>query len=147
MKMLNKCSRSAHFCSVIMHIRISGFSAVFGIIRMQWLHHQCELGGDNGSLRFGVGSFRRMLPVKFLQKTFYLSQILIAVYMKSQFDIYFISGKVFIDETCSKLNQNFKYSGPLEKVRFIFTKYTGINAGISDIIQFKIFCISTPHKP
>jgi len=31
--------------------------------------------------------------------------------MKSQFDIYFINGKVFLNKTCSKLNQNFKYLG------------------------------------
>jgi hypothetical protein len=145
--MLNKCSRSAHFCSLIMHIRISGFSAVFGIIRMQWLHHQYELGGDNGSLRFRVCSFRRMLPVKFLQQSSHRSHVLCAVNMKSQFDHYFIGGKVYMNKTCSKLNQNFKYSGPVEKVRFTFTKHSGINAGIFNRIQFKIFRTSIFPKP
>ena len=108
MKMLNKC-RSAHFCSVIMHIPISGFSAVFGITPMQWRHHQRKLGGDIGILRLRVGLFRRMLPVKFHHQTSYLSRVLKAVSMKSQFDIYFISGKLFLNKTCSKLNHNFKY--------------------------------------
>jgi hypothetical protein len=91
--------------------------------------------------------FHRMLPVKFLHQTSYRSHVLIAVNMKSQFYIYFIRGKVFLNKTCSKLNQNFKYSGPVEKVRFTFTKYTGINAGTFVIIQFKIFCTSPVPKP
>jgi hypothetical protein len=71
---------------------------------MQWLHHQCELGGDIVLLRFRVGLFRRILPVKFHQ-TSHLSHVSSAVNMKSQFDIYFISGKVFRNKTCSKLTR------------------------------------------
>jgi hypothetical protein len=74
MKKLNKCSRSAHFCTVITYIRISGCSAVFRIPQVQWLHHQCELDGDNSSLPLRVGLFHRMLPVKFHHKTSYLSR-------------------------------------------------------------------------
>ena len=59
-KILNKYSRSTHFCSVIMHIWISGVTAVMGKIQMQWLHHQWELGVDIGFLRWRVGWFRRM---------------------------------------------------------------------------------------
>jgi len=33
--MLNKCNHSTHFCSVIMHICISGVTAAIGIIYMQ----------------------------------------------------------------------------------------------------------------
>ena len=128
--MLNKCSYSAHFCTVIMYIRISGCSAEFRIPQVQWLHHQSELDGDNGSLPIRVGLFRRMLPVKFYHKTSYLSHVLIAANFKSQFGIYFINVNVFLNKTCSKLNHNFKYSGPLENVIFIFTKHTGIYAGI-----------------
>jgi len=97
---------------------------------MQCLHHQCELGGDIGILRCEVDLFRRMVPVKFLQPTLHLSHVLRAVNMKSQFDIYFICGKVFLNKRCSKLNQNIKYSGPLQNVRFTFTKHSCINAGI-----------------
>jgi hypothetical protein len=60
LKMLNKCSRPTHICSVIMHICISGVSAANDIIPMQWLHHQWEMVGDNDTLRFRVGLFRRM---------------------------------------------------------------------------------------
>jgi hypothetical protein len=49
--------------------------------------------------------------------------------MISQFGIYFINGNVFLNKTCSKLNHNFKYSGPLENVSFTFTNHTGISAG------------------
>jgi predicted choloylglycine hydrolase len=70
------------------------------------------------------------LPVKFHHQTSYLLHALSAVNMKSQFDIYFISGKVFLNKMCSKLIQNFKYSGPVDKVRFRFTKHTYISAGI-----------------
>jgi len=122
MKMLNKCFRSAYFCSVIMYIRISGCSAVFGIIQVQWHHHQCELGIDIGILRLRVGLFRRMLPVKLHHKSSHRSHV--AVNMKSQFDIYFINGNVYLNKTCSTLNRNFKYFGPLENVSFIFTKHS-----------------------
>jgi hypothetical protein len=129
MKMLIKCSRSAHFCSLIMYIRISGFSAVYGILQVQWRHHQCELGGDIGILRFRVCSFRRMLPVKFLQQTSHRSHVLSAVNMKSQFCIYFINGKVFMNKTCYTLNHNFKYSDPLENVSFTFTMHSWLHGG------------------
>jgi hypothetical protein len=129
--MSNKCSHSAVFSSVIMHIRISGFSAEIRIILLQCIHHQCEPGDDTRILRYLVGLFRRMFPVKFHHQTSYLPHILSAVKMKSQFDIYFISGKVFLNKTCSKLNKNFKYSGLLENVRFIFTNHSWINAGNS----------------
>jgi len=129
MKMLNKFSRSTHFCSVIMHISISGCIAVWGIILLQWRHHQCELGGDIGVLR-RVGLFRRKLPVKFRHKNVISLALLKGLNIKSQFDIYFICGKVFLNKTCSKLNQNIKYSGPLQNVRFTFTKHSCINAGI-----------------
>jgi hypothetical protein len=77
------------FLSVILHICFSGGSAVFGFVpvRMQWRHHQSELGGDNCSLRFVVGWFRTKLPVKFRHQTSYLSHVLSAVNMTSLFDI------------------------------------------------------------
>ena len=51
--------------------------------------------------------------------------------MKSQFDIYIINGKLFLNKTCSKFNQSLKYSGLLENVRFTFTKHVCLNAGNS----------------
>jgi hypothetical protein len=61
--MINECCRLAHFCSVIMHILFSGVIVGTGFHKVQWLHHQCELGGDSGILRFPVGPFRRRFPV------------------------------------------------------------------------------------
>jgi len=61
MKMLNKYSPSIHFYSLIMHIWISGVSADMGILPLQWLHHQSQLGGDIGILRLRVRWFGRML--------------------------------------------------------------------------------------
>jgi hypothetical protein len=130
MKMLNRCSRSAHFFSVIMQSRISGFSVVFGIIHMQWLHHQCQLGGDIRILLRRVRLFRRKLPVEFVIIHHISRKVLRIINMKSQFDIYFISVKVFLNQMCSKLKQKFKYSSPLQNARFTFTKHTYINAGI-----------------
>jgi hypothetical protein len=34
-----------------MHILISGVNAAFGIVQMQWRHHQFEVVGDVGILR------------------------------------------------------------------------------------------------
>jgi len=61
MKMLNKWSRSTHFCSVIMNYWISGGSASYGLLPMRWLHRQCELDADRCSLHFLVGWFRTKL--------------------------------------------------------------------------------------
>ena len=136
----------ASFCSVIMHIRISGFSAEIGNLQVQWVHHQCELGGDNRILRYRVRLFRRTLSVKFRHhQTSYLPHELIAVNMKSQFDIYFKSGKLFLNKTCSKWNQNFKYSGPLENVRFPVKKHSWINAEF--VWQHSVHNILYPHRP
>jgi hypothetical protein len=68
MKILYKCSRSAHFWSIKMHIRILGFSAVFGISLVQWRHHRSGPGVDIGMVRLRVGLFCRMLHVKFHHK-------------------------------------------------------------------------------
>jgi hypothetical protein len=100
MKMLYKFSRSGHLCSVIMHTLISGVSAVYGITQMQWLHHQCELGGNIGILRCLVGRFRRKLHLKFrIHQTSYLSHVLNAVNIKSQFDVYFTSRETQLNKT------------------------------------------------
>jgi len=66
-----------------MHILISGFSDEMGIIRMQWLDRQCELGADIGILRYLVSLFRRNLPVNFHHQTQYVSHVLSTVNMKS----------------------------------------------------------------
>jgi hypothetical protein len=67
---------------------------------MQWLHHQCELGGDISNLRFQVNWFRRKLPTKFCpHQTSHLSHVLSAVNMKPQLDIYFISPKALLNKT------------------------------------------------
>jgi len=77
-----------------------------GNIQVQWVHHQCEVGGDIRTLRSRVGVFRRTLLLEFRQhQTSYIPHVLNAVNMKSQFDIYFIIRKVFPNRTCSKLNQ------------------------------------------
>ena len=84
-----------------MHTLISGFIDEIWIIPMQWLHRQCELGADIGILRYRVSFFfRRNLPVNFHHQTLYLSHVLSTVNMKPQFDIYFVSRKVFL----SKIN-------------------------------------------
>jgi hypothetical protein len=67
--------------------------------------------------------FPRMLPVKLHHQTSYLSQVLRIVNTKSQCNIYFISGKVFLNKMCTKLNHKFKYSCTLEKVSFTLTKH------------------------
>jgi hypothetical protein len=58
---------------------------------MRWLRHQCELGGDTRTLRCLVGWLRRKLLLKFPNQTSYRTHVLIAVYIKSQFDIYLTS--------------------------------------------------------
>jgi hypothetical protein len=121
-----------------MHIRISGFSAVYWTL-VQRLHHQCELGGDISMVRWRVGLLRRMLPVKFQHKTSKLSH----VNMISQFDIYFTSVKVFLKKKGSKLNQNFKHSSPLGTWRSHSKRTTSQMLEFCNKIQFKIFCIST----
>ena len=74
MKTSNKYSRSAQFCSLIIHIKISRITAVFGITHMRWLNHQSELSGDTRTLHYRVGWFRIMLRVKFRHhQTSYLS--------------------------------------------------------------------------
>ena len=111
MKILNKCSRSAHFSSVIMEIWISGVTAGIGITHMRWRHHQSELGGNSSTLYWMVGWFPRNLPVKFHQ-TSYLSHLFRAVRIESQFDIYFRNINNW--NNWSKLNeefQNFRSAG------------------------------------
>ena len=84
MKTLNKCSRSAQFCSVIMHICISDITTVFEFTHVGWLHHHSELGVDSGILLFWVGWFRRKKHVKFRHhQTSYHYHVLSAVNTKS----------------------------------------------------------------
>jgi hypothetical protein len=82
--------------SDITYLSFSGGSAVFGFVpvHMQCRHHQSDMGGDNCSLRFLVGWFRTKLPVKFRHQTSYLSHVLSAVNMISQFDISFSNRKI-----------------------------------------------------
>jgi len=104
-----------------MHIWISGVTAVFGITQLRWLHHQCELGGDSGTLHFVVSWFRRKLSVNFSYQTSRHSNVLSAVNMKSQFDIYFTSHKTQphkTNYTCSKLNEEFQISVSIAKCQF-----------------------------
>jgi hypothetical protein len=106
MNTLHKCSRAAHFCSLIMYTWISGVIAYYGFLPMRWFHHQSQLGADRCSLRCLVGWLRRKLPVKFRRhQTSYLSHVFSAVSMKSQFDIYFTSRETQLNVTsytCSK---------------------------------------------
>ena len=86
-----------------MHILISGVNVERGIKRpyshMQWLYHQSDLGGDIGILRFRVGLFRRKLSVNISSSDIISLAILSTVNTNSQFDIYFISRKIFLNKT------------------------------------------------
>jgi hypothetical protein len=100
-----------------MHIWISGFTAVFGITHMRWLHHQSILGGDTYNLRLPVSRFRRKLSVKFRHhQTSYLSHVWSAVNMRSQFHIYFTSRKTELNITNTTGS---KLTGDFQKIRFI----------------------------
>jgi len=92
-KILNKRSRSWHFCAVIMHIWVSGVAEAFWVTYMWWLHHKCELGCNSSTLHCLISWLRRKLPVNFRHQTSYLSHVFRAVLIKSQFDIYFINIK------------------------------------------------------
>jgi len=113
-KTLNKCIRSSHFCSVIMHIWFSSVAEVFLITHMWWLHHKCELGGNSSTLHYWVGWFPRKLPVNFRHQTSYRSHVFIAVRIKSQFDIYFINikqmNKIYIYEGYSESKYSLRIS-------------------------------------
>ena len=90
---------------------------------MQWLNRRSELGGNNGILSWWVGWLRRKLPVKFRphQKS-YLSHVLNAVNIKSQFYIYFTSRKTQINITCSKLNWELQIFGSIRKCQVYIHK-------------------------
>jgi hypothetical protein len=129
--MLNKCSRSADFSSLIMNIWISGVTGVCGYYYLHWLNRRSELGVNNGILCWWVGWFRKKLPVKFRHhQTSYLSHILSVVNIKSQFDIYFRSRKTPLKKLAKhalNYTEIFKYSGALENVGFTFIKHSCLN--------------------
>jgi hypothetical protein len=100
---------------------------------MRWCYHHSKLSDERGKLQFRVGWFRRKLPVEFrLHHTSYLSHILLAVNMKSQFDVYLTSRKTQLNITRyirAKLNWEFQIFGSTEHVRFTLKKHTWLNAG------------------
>ena len=135
MKTFNKCSRPAHFCSVLMHVSISEITAVFACTHKRWFCHQCELGGDSGTLRFRVGWFRRKEPVKFRHhQTPYHSQVLIVANIKSKLVIYFTIRKTQLHITrctCSKLKRGIQIFRSTAKLQVHFTKHSWKCAGNS----------------
>jgi len=149
MKMFKKRVRTTHFWSVIMHIWISGFSDEIRIILVQWLHYQCQLGADNGILRYIVSLFRWKFLVKFHHQTSYLSHVLSAVNMKSQFDIYFINRKVFLNKTnytWSKITREFQIFRSIGKCQ-VYIHKTQLVTCWECLIEFSSKYFVPPPSP
>jgi hypothetical protein len=117
---------------------------------MRWLHHQSKLGADRCSLRCLVGWFHRKLPVKIRHhQTLYLSHVLSAVNMKSQFDIYFTSHKTQLNVTsytCSKLNREFQIVRSVAKCQVHINKAQLFKCWDS-MLQFSSKYFVSPPSP